>query len=198
MTAESLKDRYPSDTAVLMNKYLSNFTAYKELSARAKVYADFFDVTGSDLLRCHRDAAVKYLAELSRRVENKDMKYSTSVKYRKFLSAFLSWCEAEKESGNDCVPENFHNVMKDIKSEQYEESYKLEEMPELSELDRLIGYLKENDRLVLAVVMLSIKCLMKTGEIIPLKCRDIVTDSTGKAFIISEGRTIPVFVPDDI
>lgn len=198
MTAETMRDMYPSDTAELMISYLSGIKTYKEVSARASVYADFFAVTGADLLRCQRDTIVMYLNVLGSRVEKEAMKRSTSIKYRKFLSAFLSWCEAEKESGNEDVPDGFRNVMKDIRSEESGEVFRLEEMPGLSELDKLIGYLKEKDRLVLTAAMLSMKCLLKTGEIVPLKRRDILSESGGKTFIIVEGRTVPIFVPEDI
>lgn len=198
MNKDCLRDMFPPDTVRLMEKYLSGMKNNREVSSRVKTYADFHAVTGKDLLRASRDALVRYLSDLESRVEKHIMKTSTALKNRKFIAAFLSWCGKEKENGNRLVPEEFSNLMLTIKSEPDRDCIRLNDMPDLSELDRLFGYLKENDRLVLCAVVLAIKCLLKTGEIAGLKNDQVLTDMEGKMFLLPEGFTMPVAVPKDI
>ena len=198
MKTECLREIYPAETVELMEKYLSGMRDSKEVSSRVNTYADFFAVTGEDLMRAGRGTLLRYLSDLESRVDRGSMKHSTALKKRKFIAAFLSWCEKEKESGNRLVPDSFANLMLTIKAGPEDDIIRLQDMPDLTELDRLFGYLKENDRQVLCAVALAIKCLLKTGEIAALRNDQIVTDMNGKMFLLPEGFTMPVSVPEDI
>lgn len=191
-------ESYPPDTRGLMDAYLATMKDRHGMLARERVFSDFLSTEGKDLLRADPDSLRHYLGVLRERVEKGGMKPSTARKNHKILAAFLSWCAKEKEAGSRLVPDNFENAMLSVKSPYEPDSFRLEEMPSIKDIDLLVGVLAAGDREVLAAVMLAMRCFLKTGEILKLRSDEVFAEAGGKIFITPGGRSLPIIIPDDM
>lgn len=196
-----LNTMYPSDTVGLMEKYISGIKEEHGKNARKRVFADFYEATHKDLLRADLKTLEDYCSHLAEKVRRGTFKNNTAIKERKIIAAFLSWCMQQKESGNNDVPDGFTNNMLSIKSAEIGEEYHFNRIPSMSDISSLVGWLKENDRQILTAVMLSMKCFLKTGEILKLRCDNFAREDGGKLFIVpdkGDRHNLIIKVPEDI
>lgn len=191
-------ESYPDDTRELMDAYLATMKDRHSVLARERVFSDFLSVEGKDLLRADPDSLRHYLGVLRERVGEGGMKPSTARKNHKILAAFLSWCAKEKETGSRLVPDGFENAMLSVKSPYEPDSFRLEEMPSMKDIDLLVGVLAAGDHEALAAVMLAMRCFLKTGEILKLRSDEVFVEAGGKVFITPGERSLPIVIPDDM
>ncbi|MCR5206209.1 MAG: site-specific integrase [Lachnospiraceae bacterium] len=189
---------YPEETRSLIAGYMKGIRTEHDRKARERIFADFFIVTGRDLLHADSSAFAAYASTLRNRVESGRIKLNTALKNQRVLSAFAAYVVREKRKGNPNVPSGFEDRTLLSRIEEPPEEIHFREVPSLTEMDKLIGYLKgRKDDQTLAAVLLAYKCFLKTGEIIGLKKGSILCDNDGFTYVMI-GVELPIRIPDDV
>lgn len=189
---------YTEETRTLIAGYMEGIAAEHDRKARERIFVDFFAVTGRDPLHAESSAFAAYAGVLRNRVESGRIKLSTALKNQRVLSAFAAYVAKEKRKGNLNVPSGFEDRTLSSRIEEPPEEIHFKDVPSLTEMDKLIGYLKgRNDDQTLAAVLLAYKCFLKTGEIIGLKKSSILCDNNGFTYVLI-GAEPPVRIPDDV
>lgn len=133
---------------------------------------EFTDYIKKDLLDATIDDGNAFLAHL----ENQGQKYSTRLKKYRELSSIFTFI-----SKNPYLihREEFLNPMAQISLEPIDSSIVRESILDLPTLDKLIAYVTNQDSLCLMALILSIKLLLKTSEMVALKKSDFFYDDRG-------------------
>ncbi len=193
-----LAGMYPEETLMLIDGYMQGIGTEHDRKARERIFADFHNITGRDLIHAEVSAFHAYAAELKNRLSAGKIKLNTALQYQRVLSAFASYCLREKAKGNPSVPQGYEDRSIPARIAELPEAIYFRDIPSMQEMDDLIGYINgRGDIKTLAVVLLAFKCFFKTGEIAGIRKRDIVTDGEGFTYVFSE-KGMPVRIPEDV
>jgi len=192
-----LSDIFREDVCTLISCYMELIKTDADRKARSRIFRDFFSVTGTDPLTAVEHDYERYAAELKNRVDTGKMKLGTALRNQRILAAFVQFLL--KRRGNDgIVPASFIDRTLTSRIKEPAEQIYFKDVPALSEIDTLIGYLKARcDNQTLAAVMLSFKCHLKTGTMLPLRRSDIMDDANGDTYIMAE-EGVPRRIPQDV
>jgi hypothetical protein len=191
-----LEKMYPKATYGLIDAFISRIKLAQDQKAYKNAFVDFYKTTGSDLLTGDLDAFSKYVTHLMSLRANNTLKRSTVCKYHKIIASFMSYC-VDMSEHTDTIPKNFENKMLYFPLKAPMDIFQLQHVPTLSELDKLIGYLKAHDQLTLIAVLFSLRCYLKTGDFINLKTGDVF-EQDGSYFVEAHSRGVVIPVPEDM
>ena len=193
-----LSDIFPADVCTLVGQYLGLIKTDADKRARIKIFRDFHETTGTDMLRAAEDDFLLYADVLRKRIEEKEMKLGTALRNQRILSAFAQFLLKRKGTEGSLVPDSFTDKTGSSRMEEPPEQIYFKDVPGLSDIDTLIGYLRARcDNQTLAAVMLSFKCHLKTGAMLPLKKADIMDDANGDTYIMADDG-LPRRIPADV
>ena len=192
-----LSDIFREDVCTLIGWYMELIKTDADRRARARIFRDFNSVTGSDPLTAVEQDYEAYTAELKKRMADGKMKLGTALRNQRILAAFVQFL-LKRRGSDGIVPASFTDRTLTSRIEEPAEQIYFKDVPGLSDIDTLIGYLKARcDNQTLAAVMLSFKCHLKTGTMLPLRKSDIMDDANGDTYIMSE-EGVPRRIPQDV
>ena len=193
-----LSDIFPDDVCQLVSQYMELIKTDADKRARARIFRDFHSVTGADMLRAEETDYQLYATELESRIGAGEMKLGTALRNQRVLSAFAQFLMKRRGAEGSLVPDSFTDRTASSRLEEPPEQIYFKDVPAVSDIDTLIGYLKAKcDNQTLAAVMLSFKCHLKTGVMLPLKKSDIMDDMNGDTYIMC-GEELPRRIPQDV
>ena len=193
-----LSDIFPDDVCQLVSQYMELIKTDADKRARARIFRDFHSVTGADMLRAEESDYQLYASELESRIGAGEMKLGTALRNQRVLSAFAQFLMKRRGAEGSPVPDSFTDRTASSRLEEPPEQIYFKDVPAVSDIDTLIGYLKAKcDNQTLAAVMLSFKCHLKTGVMLPLKKSDIMDDMNGDTYIMC-GEELPRRIPQDV
>lgn len=193
-----LSDIFPADVCALVAQYLELIKTDADKRARIKIFRDFHSVTGADMLRAEESDFLLYAEHLRKRIEDGEIKLGTALRNQRILSAFAQFLLKRKGAEGSLVPDSFTDRTAPSRIEEPPEQIYFKDVPGLTEIDTLIGYLRTRcDNQTLAAVMLSFKCHLKTGAMLLLKKADIMDDANGDTYIMADDG-LPRRIPSDV
>lgn len=167
-----LETIWPAFYATFQNKNSKNMYFSDICQFSTIIEKDICDVT--------REDCIYYVSELEKLKQSQKIAQSTLVKKVKEMSGLLHFME---ENDTFTLDKNFRNFFTTIPVSRVKEEIHYNKIISLAELDKLIGYLKEADPLILLAVLLSFKTLLKTNEILNLRIEDFVIDRNHTAAV---------------
>ncbi len=193
-----LKMMYPDDTYGLIDAFISRIKLAQDQKSYKNAFVVFHTATGgADLLTGSTEAFSAYVSYISKLCSSGQLRHSTVCKYHKIIASFMSYC-LDMAEHSEVIPKNFENKMLFFPLKAPQDVIRLSHTPSLTDIDKLIGYLKTNDELTLIAVLLSLRCYLKSGEFINLKTGDIFEAQDGKYYVDLRGRKRVVPLPEDV
>lgn len=184
----------------VINKLCPDFFSTNGLSEKTRTgyllaIKEFLDVH-PDITQISLDDCKQYINGM---IEEKKLKYSTIVKKKKQLSSFFAFIDKNREH-YPALAATFVNYFSQFVIQPDKEEIKANKVISLDELDRLIGYTHENDRMCLNAIVLSFKVMLRMSELIRLQWSDIFETEKGYLLKITneKGNSRYTVLPEDV
>ena len=183
----------------ILPQFLTLLKQDKTKQSYQNAIKEFADFIKCDVLTASKEQCEAYQAYLETQSKTGILKYSTALKKRKQVASLFSFIEQHREKYELM---DFHNHFKDIVMPIPPNSFHEQRIPKVIEIDQLIGYLKANDQMCLAAVLLSFRCLLTTEEFMQLKINNFYQDPSGRYVIKLIDKKANSYrycsVPDDV
>lgn len=164
----------------IMPQFLSLLKQEKTKHSYINALKEFAEFIKCDVLSATKDQCEAYQNYLKNQSKAGILKYSTALKKRKQVASIFNYIEHHRE---EYELFDFCNHFRDIVMPIPPNSFHEQRIPKVVEIDQLIGYLKNNDMMCLAAVLLSFRCLLTTEEFMQLKINNFYQDTAGTYII---------------
>jgi integrase len=164
---------------IIWRKFSSNF---KNPNTKDTYFSDicsFADFIKKDIPDATYNDCILYIDDLKKRRAAGEFMLSTVAKKHKELSGLFTYIKSQ----NFDIPDDFNNWFRKIEVELPSSAISANKVLSVTEIDQLIGYLRQNNIICLIALLLSFKQMLKTSEMINLKVSDITLDSQNNPFI---------------
>lgn len=183
----------------ILPQFLSLLKQEKTKQSYHNALKEFAEFIQYDVLSATKDQCEDYQNHLKDQSKAGVLKYSTALKKRKQIASLFNYIEHHRE---EYELFDFCNHFKDLVMPIPPNSFHEQRIPKVVEIDQLIGYLKNNDMMCLAAVLLSFRCLLTTEEIMQLKINNFYQDTSGTYIIKLIDKKSNSYrycsVPDDV
>ncbi len=175
--SKHLSDHSKSALLPYLGKFKRDETKFSYLTA----FNEFADYMGKDILAMTYEDCRSYISFLENRRNMKAIRTSTILKKKKQLSSFFSYLSKHLKEYD--LKESFYNYFSDIYMEEVGTMYRYERVPEVSHLNDLFVYLKENDIMTCIAFLLAFKGFLTMDEIRFLSVLDFYEDDNAKVIV---------------
>lgn len=162
--------------------YLSNYflteiwpkfsVGFKNVNTKNTYFSDiclFSEFVEKDILEVNYNDCKRYMDYLNQSMAAGKLKQSTLVKKHKELSRLFSFICSNRFR----VPSTFSNFFIKMEIDTPKEEIHLSSIISITDIDMLLGYVKDTNAAVYIAVLLAFKQLLRTSEMVKLKISDI-------------------------